>query len=275
MLQSYNYIPIYSKEEINLMSRRSLITILGLLFWFMVCSCGPASADVLPTQIEYGVSHENLSGDYGDWWEYYLSASHKFGSRKTLYGLFRETQRFDLTDQEFMLGGYFPMDKQWTGNIEGTVSPTHRVLEKWSARGTFHVALGGGNGIEVGVRHREFNTTTVNSESIGVERYWGKFRAMYKFSISQSSTAGSTSSHSATINYYYGERDSIGIILASGREAESLGAGRVLNLNVRSATLYGAHWLSPDLAVTWRAGVTDQDPVYSRAGFSLGLRHAF
>ncbi len=228
-----------------------------------------------PVQVEVGYVHEVLSNGSPDWREEYLDFKKIYAPRTILYGTLRLAERFGLSDSEFTLGGYYPLDSHWTAIVEGSLSPSHNVLPSWSAMGQLYRDLGGGWGMQFGLRHREYTASTVDMDTLMIERYWEDYRAAYTATVSQISGAGSVWSHTLQINYYASDRSTVGLILSAGQEAESAGPGVVLVSTVRSADFIAALWLNHDLAVTIGIGVHDQAPFYTRTRMQLGLRWQF
>ena len=94
---------------------------------------GAASAAAL--EGELGFTHENLTNNRPDWSSTYVEASHAIRDRQTLYGMLRETTRFDLTDREVMAGYYHPLAGRWTSLVEASLSSEHHILPKSSVLG--------------------------------------------------------------------------------------------------------------------------------------------
>ncbi len=234
-------------------------------------SIGPSP----PVQFEIGSVHETLSNGSPDWWEEYLDFKKVYAPRTVLYGTLRLVERFGLSDPEFTLGGYYPLDPHWTAIVEGSLSPSHNVLPAWSAMSHLYRDLGGGWGLQFGLRHREYTASAVDMDTLMIERYWGDYRTAYIATVSQVSGAGSVLGHTLQVNYYYGDRNTVGLLLSLGQEAESVGPGVVLTGTVRSADLIATHRLSQSQTVTIGVGVHDQAPFYTRTRMQLGLRWEF
>jgi len=227
-----------------------------------------------PIQAELGYAHETLSNGSPDWRELYLRGKKTYRPRTALYGMFRLTERFGLSDQEFTLGGSYPLNSRWTAAVEGTYSPSAMVLPRWSATGELHRNLGGGFGLQFALRHREYATGVVDTGSLTIERYWASYRAAYTLSVSQ--LAGvSTAVHIVQGNYYYGDQSSVSLSLATGQEAETVGAGVIRIIDVPSADLTVRHWLNPDWAVTVGVGLSQVGTLYTRRRAQIGFRWQF
>ena len=81
--------------------------------------------------------------------------------------------------------------------------------------------------------------------------------------------------HVAQLDYYYRDRNSIGVMIADGREIADLGPSGALITDVRSYVLRGRHWLTPDWAISFEALYHEQGSLYTRKAARIGLRRAF
>lgn len=227
-------------------------------------------------ETEIGGSHETLTRGLPDWSSVYLDASYELKARHTLYGGVRHTRRFGLDDDEIYGGIYYPLADAWTGVLEGSLSPTHEVLARYSAYGQLLRSLPHGFLVGAGLRHTEYTAAAVNMLVLSVERYWGAFRGAYTLYASRLDGAGTTSSHRFQLNYYYGERSNVGISYTTGKESENVGPPRgIITTDVENWTLSGRHWLTRGWAVTYDLVMHEQGNLYRREGFRLGVRHLF
>jgi len=227
------------------------------------------------TEVELSHSRESLSNNRADWTSTELALSRELRERHTLYGGLRTTRRFGQNDSEGRIGLYYPLAAAWTAVVEGSVSPSHNVLPEYSVYGSLHRMLGGGWGLAAGLRHSEYSTTGAQVTSLSAERYWGNFRGAYTLYSGRPDGAPSGAAHRFQLNYYYGERSTVGLSYTMGREVENLGAAGVLSSDVRDWTLSGRHWLTPQFALTYDLVNHEQGNLYRRQGLRIGLRHLF
>jgi YaiO family outer membrane protein len=227
-------------------------------------------------ELEIGASRETLTSGLPDWSGAYFEATNHIGPRHTLYGGLRQTRRFSRDDVEAWGGLYYPLSATWTGFVEATASPSHNVLPVWSLSGQLHKILLRGLIVHAGARHVEHAGSDVRMAVAGAEYYWSNYRAAYTFHSSRLEGAGSAPAHRFQLNYYYGDRSSIGIAYTTGREIENVGAPRgLIASEVRDWTLGGRHWFSRDWGVSWDLLTHEQGALYRRDGFRIGLRHRF
>ncbi len=228
------------------------------------------------TEGEAGFTREHLSAGRGEWRSRYVEMAHEFAPRQTLYGGFRETERFGLSDSELGAGYYHPLSEKWTALVEGSYSPQHNVLARDSLLGQLSWTGPYGWVLSGGLRRSEYTRTEVNTLSGTAERYWGNFRAAYTFYNGHPEGSGSASAHRLALDYYYGERSHVGLNGTAGREAENVGPPLgVVTSKIRNLTVSGRHWVSPGWALAWELGAQQQGDLYRRQGIRLGFRHRF
>jgi YaiO family outer membrane protein len=238
---------------------------------------GIIAPPVAALETEAGGAYEHLTGGKPDWKSVYLEAAHSFAPRQALYGMLRQTERFDLRDREVSAGYAHPFGSQWTGVIEASHSPEHNVLPEKSLFGQVYWSARGGWVLNGGARFNQYSSTDTRILTAGVERYFSSYRAAYTLYNGKPEDTGSASSHRLAFDHYYdGERSRIGVAVAWGREVENVGPpSGIVSSDVRALALVGRHWLTPDWAVAWEVGTHEQGDLYRRTGGRLGLRYHF
>ena len=228
-------------------------------------------------ELEGGLMHEELTNDKPDWDSAYIEGAHNFAPRQTLYGVVRETERFDLRDTELAASYYHPFGARWTGQIEASTSPEHNVLPETSVLGQFTRAFEGGWVLSGGARFSEYTDTSTRLLIAGIERYFGSYRVAYTAYNGKPDGASSAPSHRIALDhYYYNERSRIGFSVAWGSEVENVGPPTgVIVTDIRAISVVGRHWLTPNWALAWEIGTHEQGDFYRRTGGRLGLRYSF
>ncbi len=219
------------------------------------------------------VGHEHLNSGSPDWQETSVRMSHELAPRRLFDLAVTQTERFDLRDSQIAAAYVAPLSRQLTASVEANASPTHRVL----ARNAFGTALQYEFApawlIHAGAKTTRYDEVRVNQSLLMLEHYFSSFSWALGW---RPARAFHTTAHSgeARASYYYGDRNSVGIILAGGKEAASIG-GSVALTSLRSATLVGRHWLSRDWAFNYGIGSSRQGEFYVRNGVSIGVQHTF
>ena len=258
-------------------SRRYAALLSGLALPCVLAALGTARAESGQprNEIELGVSHERLSRNLPDWESQYLEAVHRAGERRAFYGGARATERFDTADQELWAGLYTPLVGSLVGVLEASASATHRVLPHWSTFGQLEWRLPQGWGLAGGVRRTEYNDVATTLASVGVDRYWGNYRAAYTFLGGRIDGQSPTTSHRITLSRYYGQRSSIGLLFSAGKELVAVGPDLFQSSSVQAVALLARHWLSSGWGVSAELSHYIQGDYYRRTGLRLGLRRSF
>lgn len=229
-----------------------------------------------PVEVEVGSSLESLTNGYANWRSKYITAEKKLGEREAIYGSVLSTQRFNMNDTQALAGVYYPLASRWTLLLEGNKSSTHNVLAKMSALSQIQYNLDEGWNAQLGVRHTEYSSASINTLLVTGERYWSNYRAAYTQSVSALAGAGSVSSGRIQLSKYYDEHSSIGVGFSKGSEIENLGLTLgILITPVQYIGLNGRHWFSRDWAASYEVATSKQGSLYTRNTFQLGLRYQF
>jgi YaiO family outer membrane protein len=227
------------------------------------------------SEVEVGTSYESLSKGHSSWRSAYIEAVVKAETGDIYYGNVRRTERFSLLDTELSAGIYRSLGEKKTLNVEMSASPSHNVLPSLSASASLHHALDNAWGIQGGGRYRRYTNSATYSGNLLIEKYILNFRSHITLSSSHASGAGSSSAIAVGTDYYYGNKNKVGLIYADGKEVESLGNARVLTTKVQSLTLLGRHWVSNKMALSYEVLSHEQGKNYTRYGIRLGLRRSF
>lgn len=246
---------------------RNLFGLAGLLL--------AASAPVAALDVEIGAGREDLSGALADWRSVHVAAEQSFGERRSLRGSWRQTERFGADDHEWAAGLTLPLSEVWTVGGDATISPSHRVLPEWSFGVELHRRLDDGWGLAFGGRHTEYASAETQQASLGLERYFGSFRAAYMWSTTRLSGAGSSPAQRLQLTHYYAAASSVGVLLGRGREAENVPPLGVIRSTTDTLAVVGRHWLDRDWALAYEVGLHQQGDFYRRRGVQLALRRVF
>lgn len=225
------------------------------------------------TSVGFSLAAEHLSNDTPDWHDATVHILHQYGTRRTASLALTQTERFGLRDKQISATTAIPIGKAVVATIDGNLSDTHRVLAKHAYGATLQVEFAPAWLIHGGGRTTKYDAERVNQGFLMLEHYFSSFSWAAGW---RPTRAFNTSAHSGELRgtYYYGDRNSVGLILAGGKEAASIG-GNVSLTSMRSAVVVGRHWLTPDWALNYSIGHTQQGDFYTRNGLSLGVQYAF
>jgi YaiO family outer membrane protein len=227
------------------------------------------------TEIEGWTARENLTRGYSPWTESGIALEHRTQSRQFFGARWRQTERFDIRDREAGLALYQPLPAGWGLSFDLSASDTHRVLARRALFGQIEKQLGDGWGVQLGMKRSEFESEYADLRLATVERYFGDHRLAYTFYSGRLEQGSSAPSHRVQWSYFFGERSSLGVSAAAGREIESVGPGTLVSTDVRNITAFARYWFHRDWAVSAEASSHRQGDLYRRNGLRLGLRYGF
>lgn len=224
-------------------------------------------------QVEAGVGYDTLTKGRGHARLEYLDFQHRFAPRQLVYGSLRHTERFQLNDTQFLLGGYYRLPSGMMLNVEGNFSGTHHLVPMNSGMASVQVPISKGWFITGGLRYSKYTSSTSYQEFGVLEWYVSDYRLAYTLSSSQA--RGETLfGNRVSLSRYYNDISYVTLSLGQGREVEQ-GLKENIFFDTTSIGLNGRHWFNKDWAMSWTLSSTRQDTAYTRTGGSLGLRRAF
>lgn len=235
----------------------------------------PPDAAAADTEWELGGSHDRLSNDFGTWRSVYLDALHTWGPNRKLNGSVRRTTRFGLSDVEVGLGGYYPLTDSLVGQVEARAASPGELLPERTLFVKGQQGLGGGWVMHGGYRRRRFTESEVNTFIVRGEVYFGQYRADLTLTRARLDTGETASGQGTSLSRFYGERNSLNLLMASGEEIERISDDRVARFDTFAAGFWGRHWFSQFWGVTYGVRYREQNELYHLTGVHGGLRRAF
>jgi YaiO family outer membrane protein len=247
-----------------------------VVFAFAFPNLMPEAAWAAPAwQLESGLEGEYLTNGYAPWQALYVSALYTPGRFKDLYASLRETDRFSLLDAEFCGGGAWPMGDRTVISLDGTVSPTARVLPGWSLAGQLSQGILPAWNMLVSLKDTAYTLQNVPMAGLGVENYTGSWRWFAGGNASPALGAPWSFAYQASATDYLRDTDAVTLLVSAGQEIDQVAASRLVRSDVLALSLSG-HWevfpgwlLLP--AVTW----THQGAFYDRYTFHGAVRRSF
>lgn len=242
----------------------------------LLCAATPVrAADQAerPTTISLGLSADSLGRGYDNWTESALRARHVFAPRKAAEIGVARARRFGLSDSQLSGAVVLPLADKLTGSVEASYSADHRFLPRRHLGGSLQYEFAKGWLVQGGLAATRYDVANVKQSSLGLEHYVSDFSA--GLSYRQTRVLGvSADGYALNGAWYYGERDSIGLTLATGREANSVPGGVQLG-KVNAVALIGRHAVSPAWSVNYALSHTSQKDLYTRKGVSLGMAYSY
>ncbi|MES3023199.1 MAG: YaiO family outer membrane beta-barrel protein [Pseudomonadota bacterium] len=250
----------------------------GTLLFAAACanaadSAKPADAAKPETRIGVALGQEWLSNSLPDFREQSVTFEHRWSRRHGVGVDLGRTERFGLRDTRVALRYDRPFGERLTFSGDASVSPEHHILPKHALGAGLQFELARAWLLHGRVHHSAYDGVKVNQASAGVEHYFSNF-SWIVLAHSTRAFERTVSSAELRFNYYYGERDAIGLLGAAGEEAVYVGNAVTLS-RVRALALIGRHELSPHWSVNYSIGRTRQGNFYDKNGVHLGLQYRY
>ncbi|MBI2745799.1 MAG: YaiO family outer membrane beta-barrel protein [Burkholderiales bacterium] len=250
----------------------------ALATWLATLVALPASAQSAPAAaplgIELATGRQQLSNGSPDWTETSARVIHGWGTRQLSELGLVQTERFGLRDEQLTGLLVRPLGPQLTATVDASFSPSHQVLAHYHLGGMLQYEFAPAWLAHGGLRSTHYDTATVTQGSVMLEHYVSSFSWLAAWRPVQTQ-GSSTSSLELRGSYYYAEKSSVGLSVASGQEAASINDSTVQLTDVRSTTAFGRHWLTPAWALNYEWGSTRQGDFYTRQGWRIGVQHLF
>jgi YaiO family outer membrane protein len=221
-----------------------------------------------------GAGHEDLSNGLPSWNRQFVELSKEQNSwGRYRFGVARD-ERFRKSDLTLAVGSDFIISSAWSAGVDIARSEYPDFQPKLSIAAHVGRALQDGWVFNMRYRRRQYAFDVVGTAIGSVEKYVGDYRFAYALGLSRLHGASSFMNHGLTANWYYNDASSIGVSVNTGKEAESIGAGRVLETDVRGLSVNGRRQLSGRFGLQWWLGIHDQGDFYRRhyIGLAVSIR---
>ena len=246
----------------------------------IVLSCAAViaahAADAPQSALKAELSNESsqLNNGNSDWREISIRLTRQLSQRSVQSIALTQTRRFGLQDYEVSGLLSLPITDKLTASFEGSISPTHRVLARQSVGAMLQYEFAPTWIAHVGLGNRRYDAINVNQGTLMLEHYFSSFSVSAAW---KPVMAAGVSASSAELrgNYYYGDANSVGIIMSNGQEITVLGPNSVVLADVKASALLGRHWVNPQWSVNYALSHTRQGGFYTKKSVRLGVQNVF
>ena len=198
--------------------------------------------------------------------------------RLTLYTGTRETRQFTAGNVSFTSSFHQPAGLSRSAFAQSPYDPRFAATARYTLVNQVTQSLPGGFGLGFGLRQTDYGFATGNLLAFSAERSFGNLRGAYTLYSNGSGSGGLAAAHRFQVNYFYGERNVVGLAYTSGRDIENMNLAPigVPVADVRDLSLSGRHWLSTNWALTYDV-LSSEQSLWSarRQGLRLGVSRSF
>jgi YaiO family outer membrane protein len=223
-----------------------------------------------PTELFAGVGYEALTADMAAWKEVLARLHIGVGPGVGVHVQARGTDRFGRADTQVQAG----MNARaggWSGAAEVAVSPTGNVLPTLSVLAEVHRDLGRGWVVGAGGRYLDHDIGPVRIGTFITDYYAGDYRLGYTLSMGFVDDA-SAAAHRVSASRYYGDGSGVTALVGTGQSVERLSVEDLLITDILAVAVWGVHWASPRIGITWGASFNRHGALFDRRGMQLGAR---
>lgn len=217
-----------------------------------------------------GAGFDELDNGQPGWNSQFIELQYKQSdSRQFHLRLARDAR--NRSDDTSAGAGFALTGTRWFGGGSLAAASNPAFQAELALDGHVGRALADGWVASISARHREYETATVTGIAANIERYFADYRIAYTINQSQLDGESGFASHVVTGNWYYADASNVGFSFGTGREAEAIGNGNVVETDVRSIAFNGRHELNPRVSLLWWAGLHEQGDLYRRQFVGLAI----
>ncbi len=198
--------------------------------------------------------------------------------RLTLYTGTRETRHFTAHNVAYTSSLHQAAGLPASAMPQSPYDPRFSGAPRYTLATQFTHSLPGDWGVGFGLRQTDYGFATGNLLALSAERYFGNLRGAYTLYSNGANGGSFGAAHRFQVNYFYGERNVVGLAYTTGRDIENMNLSAIgLPVNdSRDLTLSGRHWLGTNWAVTYDVLSQEQTLWNSRRqGLRLGVSRSF
>lgn len=247
--------------------------LIGLCIGTLACGSAQAEKEQYAT-LEFSTDRQRLSNGSPDWTEHTAHWGYAFGKYQQVDISLLNASRFGLQDDQIQVNYSHPLSAKLNVMLDASHSATHRVLPQHSTGMTLQYEFAPRWLVYGGMKNTAYDSTTVEQTTLMLENYVSAF----SWSVAwRPVRAFSTQTQTSELrgNYYYGEKNMVGIGWTSGQEASAVSANTLALANIESIVLTGRHWLKQNWAISYTLNSARQGNFYYRDGIRFGVQYIF
>jgi hypothetical protein len=186
-------------------------------------------------------------------------------------------------------GVYKPLSARLSTLFESSYSDSGGLEMERSMLGEVSASFDGGWGVRAGMRHSELGlkdmplyspaTGPLGSSDLGMltlERSWDRYRSAYTYYAGRADNGLSASGHRFQVDYFYGERSSVGLAYTAGQHTDAFSVSRIATpWDTSNIGVTGEHWLSESWSLRYDALMEEGLGQGLKPELRLGLRLSF
>lgn len=227
-----------------------------------------------PNTIEISTDQQHLSNGSADWTEQAVRWNHMFAPRQQFDITTLQSSRFGLRDDQTLASYSHPLSDKLGVTVDASLSSSHQFLPRNSTGLLLQYEFAPAWIAYGGLKTTSYDTTTVTQTPLMVEHYFSSFSVLAAWRPTRAFDTN-TSSTELRANYYYGDKNFVGLMWASGQEATSVSPTVLAMADIWSLALVGRHFLNESWALTYALNTARYGNFYNRDGIRVGVQYLF
>lgn len=226
-----------------------------------------------PWTLTLGTGFDALDNDLPNWNNQFVELRYEHDELQRYGMTLARDARSSTSDTSLGFAGEWSLS-QWVVGVGLTHSSDAEIMPETGIELHAGRSFSNGWGTTLRYRQRDYENASVDSIIGNVEKYVDKFRVAYDLAWSRLDGDSSFASHVLTGSWYFSDVASVGVSLSSGREAEAIGGGQVLETDITAVTFSGRYQFSTRVGASWWLGVHEQGDLYRRQflGIATSIR---
>jgi YaiO family outer membrane protein len=228
--------------------------------------------------IEAGLTFDRLSNQYDSWDSQYVHLFIPYQERGFLNLQIQNLHRFNKTDQSYAMNYAYPFT-YGVFQVEAGFSPTANFTAQTAYGMGWNGFLPNGFGYILNAHQKQFNESyadaSLNIYNLGIEKYFGYFRAAYVRTLSSINHQQSEFAQRIQLQWFGQERNRLGITYSRGSEPAIIGLNELSSTPVQLIQIDGLYWVSQRTGITAAIWHAEEGSYYIRNGIQLGVRLNF
>lgn len=218
-----------------------------------------------------GAGHDRLSNDLPGWNNQFVEVQYDKVRQYRLGARLGRDERYDEPDYSLGLMASRTWPSGWFAGADVQLVDDAAFQPDVGFGVYCGVPFGDGWVGGTSYRRKEYPEEAVASIAGTLEKYAGNFRFAYTLNSSHLQGASSFMGHAFTTNWYFTDDASVGLTFNTGKEAELLGNGQVLESDVSGVSLTGRYRFGERYGLQWWLGTHDQGDFYRRQSIGMAV----
>lgn len=230
------------------------------------------------TEIATGLGYDNLSKGRDNWQAAYVQAKYVDCDKYSYHTGYEYVNRYNTGDSEYHIGVNLPF-KHFSLGAEYRYAGADGILAKDGMRLELNYTIS--KGVVMLLRHqqRDYGDIRTSASGLGIDYYFSDYQiSLLRDWIGTKSDIreyDDAAVNQLRLSWYYGDRQHIGLIFASGDELSYDNSSNPPFSKINSLIVTGKHALSSQWALVYELKRHQQGDFFNQTGARLGVQFRY